>query len=254
MKNVYYIWKSVGFTPLQVVEKFKEKYPEYKNETVSYAGRLDPMAEGILILLIGEENKKRSKYLRLQKVYESEIVLGISTDTFDGLGLVTSFNLNDVPKAEIGNFLNKFVGKQKQTYPAYSSKAVKGKPLFWWARENRLDEIKLPTHEIEIYAIDILDFKKIYIQNLASEIINNIEKIDGDFRQKEIIKAWNKLMNSNKGKELVKFKIKISCSSGTYVRKIADDLGEKLETGAFAYSIKRTRIGKISGEDCLRLI
>ena len=98
MKNVIYLWKPVGVTPLQFLNIFKEKHSEYKNETLSYAGRLDPVAEGILIVLVGDENKKREKYLGLDKQYVSEIVFGISTDTFDQLGLITNVNVNNISK------------------------------------------------------------------------------------------------------------------------------------------------------------
>lgn len=253
MKNILYIWKPVGFTPLEIVEKFKERNPEYKNEIISYAGRLDPMAEGILILLIDEENKKRNNYLGLEKEYESEIVFGISTDTFDSLGLITNNEFKDLSKNEIENCLSSFLGKQKQAYPPYSSKAVKGKPLYWWARKGKINEIKIPETEIQIYSIELLVFENISVNNLVNVIIDKIEKINGDFRQKEIINTWQKFENENSNENLIKIKIKVNCSSGTYIRRIADDLGKKLESNAFALSIKRTKIGEISEKDCLRI-
>lgn len=240
------IWKPVGFTPFEVIGKFKEKYPEYKNETISYAGRLDPMAEGILILIIGDENKKRKKYLELKKEYESEIILGISTDTFDSLGLITNFNYKEISKKEIKKALKTFLGKQKQIYPAYSSKTVKGKPLYWWARRERLAEIKVPEKEIEIYSIVLLDFEKITVYDLAKKILKQIKNVKGDFRQDEIIKSWEEFEKDYNKENILKIKIKVSCSTGTYIRRIADDLGKKLEVGAFAYSIKRTAIGDIN--------
>ncbi len=254
MANTIYIWKPVGFTPLEIVDKFKEKYPEYEKETVSYAGRLDPMAEGILILLIGRENKNRNKYLDLKKKYESEIVLGISTDTYDSLGLITDINLKDISKGEIEESLENFVGKQKQLYPPYSSKAVNGKPLFWWARQGRVDEIKIPERDIEIYSIKLGELKNIKAKEMINQIIKQLKNIKGDFRQDEIIESWKKFERNYKNKDFLKIKIRVNCSSGTYIRGISDDLGKKLDSVAFAYSIRRTGIGKISEKDCLKII
>lgn len=253
MTNIVCIWKPVGITPFEAIQIFNKKNPKYRNETISYAGRLDPMAEGVLILLIGKENKNRDKYLKLKKEYESEIILGISTDTYDSLGLITDQSLKAVSRKEIEKSLKSFIGKQNQDYPPYSSKTVNGKPLYWWARNKNLNEIKIPNHEIEIYSIKLLNFEKVFVEKTVSEIIKQIKKVEGDFRQEDIIKSWGKFSKENNGKELIKIKIKTSCSSGTYVRGIASSLGEKLKTGAFTYSIKRTRVGGFKREDCLDL-
>ena len=174
MSDVIPIYKALGETPYQAILKFKKRFPEYMNVKISYAGRLDPMAEGLLLLLVGEENQKRKKYENLSKTYEFTVLLGIATDTYDILGkIVHSPNLNshlinnssivesgdgtsmDYGKWQMENILKSFLGKRVQPYPPYSSKAVKGKPLYWWARENRLDEIEIPTKVIEIYDIKL---------------------------------------------------------------------------------------------------
>lgn len=251
MNYVKYVWKPIGLTPLEAIEKLRLDHPELYKEKISYAGRLDPMAEGILILLIGEENKNRDKYLGLKKEYESEIIFGISTDSNDGLGLIEKVDYKEIDKNEIEKTLKELVRKQSQKYPVYSSKTVKGKPLFWWARNNKLNEINIPSKKIEIYSIEILEFKNIAATEMVDTIINNIKKVNGDFRQIEIINNWQEFLINNQNKEFQKIKIKISCSSGTYVRQIANELGEKLGTAAFAYSIKRTAIGIIKEKDCL---
>lgn len=253
MKTIVCVWKTVGLTPLQEVQIFKVKNSEYSNEKISYAGRLDPMAEGVLILLIGDENKNRNKYLNLEKTYESEIVLGISTDSFDALGIVQQINFAKISKEEIEKCLSGFLGKQKQIYPPYSSKAVKGKSLYWWARNNRLEEIEIPTRKVEIYSLKLIEFDEISVNKLTSNLLKDIKEIKGDFRQEEIIKGWEEFGEKYKNKRFLKIKIQVECSTGTYVRRIASDLGEKLGAGAFALSIKRTVVGKFSEKECLYL-
>ena len=71
LEKVINIYKPQGWTPLRTIVELKKLNKKYKDATISYAGRLDPMAEGVLLLLVGEENKKRKKYQDLTKVYEA---------------------------------------------------------------------------------------------------------------------------------------------------------------------------------------
>ena len=92
------IHKAVGQTPLEAIEQLRIQTPELYQVKLSYAGRLDPLAEGVLLVLVGEANKERDAYLGLDKVYEFEMVLGVRTDSYDLLGLVEKVNTN------IGNY------------------------------------------------------------------------------------------------------------------------------------------------------
>ena len=88
MKKVLKVWKNTGQTPLDTIDQLRIDNPEYKDEKITYAGRLDPLAEGEMILLVGEEVHNKQDYLDLEKEYEVDILLGVSTDSFDILGLV----------------------------------------------------------------------------------------------------------------------------------------------------------------------
>lgn len=243
MEKVILVDKPLGNTPLQAIKDFKKENPAYRDVTISYAGRLDPMAEGILLLLIGEENKKRKKYEDLPKSYETEIVFGITTDTFDSLGIIKEVSLK-TPKAEhLKKVVTGFIGKQEQKYPPYSSKSVNGRALYWWARRERLSEIEIPNRQIEIYKIKVLQTSMIPAKKLVDNINKRIENVEGDFRQEEILKAWAGFGKENEGKIFLKIRLEVACSSGTYIRRLALDIGEKLACGAFCLSIKRTRIG-----------
>src|SRR5262245_8184953 len=94
MKKVLPIYKPVCLTPNQLIEQLRNKHPEYQNEKIGFAGRLDPMAHGLMLLLIGYENKNRTEYLNLDKTYYFKILLGVETDSYDLLGLITSTNLS----------------------------------------------------------------------------------------------------------------------------------------------------------------
>lgn len=243
-KLVFPIWKDEGQTPLEAIALFKLKFPKYKTQTVSYAGRLDPMAEGLLLLLIGDENKNRKRYEDMEKEYIAEICLGISTDTFDALGIVQDDTVGELKYgADFGDVLRQHIGKKTQEYPPYSSKPVNGKPLYWWSRNNRLSEIELPTKDIEIYAIDLLSEKKLSLSHLVEDIAGRIKKVTGDFRQDAIVARWEDFARANPEAVIMVIKLRIVCSSGAYVRKLASDIGNQLGCGAFALTIVRTRIG-----------
>lgn len=249
MKKVLNLYKPQGMTPFGLVQKVKLEEAEYRNERIGYAGRLDPMAEGVMLLLVGEENKKRKYYERLDKEYEFEVLFGFATDTYDGLGLVESFCLKPINDLErkIEKYLNDLKGKSVQGYPPYSYVRVKGKPLFWWARNNRLDEIRIPKKRIEIYDLELMGTGKISSEEFFG-LFEKIRKVNGDFRQEEILKRWREVLEEVGDGVFPVAKIKIKCSSGVYVRGIANSLGKSLGTGGLALSIVRTRVGEFSSQ------
>ena len=86
MNKILNIYKPVGISPLDAIKTLKEKYPELKDEKMTYAGRLDPLAEGVLLILAGNAVYEKEKYLKLDKEYEAEILFGFNTDTYDIFG------------------------------------------------------------------------------------------------------------------------------------------------------------------------
>jgi tRNA pseudouridine55 synthase len=242
MKEVINVYKPAGATPFEIIEKLKENDFKYKDASMTYAGRLDPLAEGALVLLTGDAVHEKDKYLSFDKEYEAEILSGIRTDTFDILGL--PHLSQDSPEIS-SNELDKFKGEFVFSLPPYSSFKIKGKPLFQWAREGRLDEIEIPKRKTKIYDIKLEGKDKIKSRKLLKEILDKIEKVKGDFRQEEIKKEWEKLLAEEKMFDVSK--IKIFCSSGTYIRSIADKLGGAL------FSLKRTRVGDFKIADSIKI-
>jgi tRNA pseudouridine55 synthase len=248
-------------TPLEVITLFKEQHADYNSAKISYAGRLDPMADGLLLLLVGEENKRRKEYELLPKTYEFSVLLGVSTDSYDLLGQISHIGPKTaVETSEAENLLASFIGKKLQAYPPYSSRTVHGKPLYWWARQNRLQDISIPTKEVEIYDIQLLKQTMIGINDLRFTIKEKIQTVQGDFRQKEILQTWHDFLSARytgiPGTSKLSFSLlncRVTCSSGTYIRSLAHELGQKLGCGALAYSITRTQIGDYKLADALQL-
>src|SRR6185503_19293466 len=146
-----------------------------------------------------------------------------------------------------------------QIYPPYSSKTVEGKPLFEWARENKLAEIEVPAREIEIFDFKLLAKNSISVENLKKEIFSQVSSVQGDFRQNEIKEKWQDFFShpgrsEGSDKTFLTARFTIACSSGTYVRSLVNDLGEKLRTGAIALEILRTKVGEYRLNDSLKLL
>jgi len=258
MRDIITIYKPVGMTPLQAIIAVKNHLPELKTEKITYAGRLDPLAHGVLLLLIGEATKQREEYMALPKTYEFEVLLGIETDSYDILGYVKNVITKEVGKNVkliVNTFVNNHIGKQSHSYPPYSSKVVTGKPLFWWAKNNKLNEITIPKREIEIFDFKCIGVDEISLEILELKINKAISLVTGDFRQEKILKRWGKVFSSseNKSAKLTTIKFSISCTSGTYVRELVHQLGKEIGCGAIALNILRTSIGNYELKDSVKL-
>jgi len=267
MEKVINLYKPIGLTPLQAIDRFREGNRRYKSQKMSYAGRLDPMAQGVLLLLVGEENKKMRQYLGFDKEYKAKILLGFSSDTYDILGLVDDVSdsrgdasddgeeIKELDESEIKKTIKEFKGNYKQKLPAYSSYRVKGKSLFYYARKGKLDEIKIPEGEVVIKKVKVDSIYKIGSGKLLKEIKEKVGKVDGDFRQKEILKKWESLLKGKSGEDekYVVVEVVIGCSSGTYIRAIANDFGKRLGVNSLLLNLIRTKVGKFEVGKSVRL-
>lgn len=301
MQQIVNVYKPQGATPLEVIQQFKQQFPRYKDEKISYAGRLDPLAHGILLLLLGEQGSKennekrallrsadwrknrgvtveRDSLLNLPKEYEFEAVFGMETDTYDVLGLLQKIKvtdkgkktkhsptkiqsnmelfhsaLNDDLEKNIQSFIKSKLGKHIQQYPPFSSKPVQGKPLFRWAKENKLAKIEMPEREIEIFDFQLMGIYAINKDALQREVMQQIESVHGDFRQKEIQEKWEEFFAKNTNPIFRTARFTISCSSGTYIRSLVHELGKKLEIGAITLEILRTKVGEYELDSAITL-
>ena len=251
MNEVIAIYKQKGETPLHALDKLRIRHPKYANEKLSYAGRLDPLAEGVLLVLVGEANKERGKYINLEKNYVSKILLGVSTDTHDVLGIIKDINPIDVDERIFSEKINSFIGSFSQKYPNFSSKTIGGTALHELTRKEI--SFETPSHIVELKELRKIKKENIYGEQLLLNARKLISLIVGDFRQEEILKSWN---NAFLNKEITNskfnlFEIELEVSSGFYVRQFAYDLGEKLGVPALAFSIVRTKVGKWGILDCI---
>jgi len=234
-------YKKRGETPLEALNRLREENPELKNETLSYAGRLDPMAEGILLVLVGQvENQERAFFLQKDKEYKVEFLLGVSTDTGDVLGIVVNSNAMEVSDSDIQSVCKNFIEIKEQTYPWFSSKTVNGIPLFVYAQKKDFS-VERPIRDIKISEVKDIEFRIIETSKVVHRIQADISKVSGDFRQEESILSWsNAPQQMNKVSKVVS--CTISVSSGTYIRSLTEHFLKDTGVPATVLRLERTRV------------
>jgi tRNA pseudouridine(55) synthase len=243
-QGIFFFWKEPGETLAVMLRRFRDTQGLSEDEKLTYAGRLDPMAEGIVPILVGEARFQKDHMLRASKTYEVDILLGIGTDTGDMLGLPTvDLILNAVKdKNEIEKALLTLSETVSLPYPNYSSRPVDGKPLFMHARAK--NTVVVPIKNITIYSLELLGVQKVLVGDLLKQAIETIKKVQGDFRQSEIIEQWSDLCKKEDSAIVQLVHIKTTVSSGTYMRSVAEKMGELVRMPALAYKITRTEVKK----------
>lgn len=249
VSEVFNLFKKKSDTPLQTIERFITMHPKYSGVKMTYAGRLDPMAEGVLIVLAGEKNKERDAYTGLDKDYSFEFILGVETDTYDVLGKIVSHTtVTEVPLKTVQTAVKKYTGTFEQVYPAYSSKVIDGVPMFDLARKGKIEGVVLPTHTVTASKLKITGTRTISRDALKAEILKSVSHVKGDFRQEETIALWKHYLEGDAPENITIYSGELSCGSGFYVRQLVSDLGNDLGTKAVTTAILRTRVGEFKLE------
>lgn len=185
MDGIILINKPKEWTSHDIVNKVKK----ILNEKVGHTGTLDPMATGVLPLLVGKGTLCSKYLINHNKTYKVKLELGKKTDTADTEGKIVEekeVTNKMLEKTVIKEVLNKFLGKQEQIPPIYSAIKVNGKKLYEYARKGQT--VKIKSRQIEIYSIELLSIDK----------------------------------------KLKQIEFEVSCSKGTYIRSLCEDIGNKL--------------------------
>ena len=210
MNGILIINKEKGCTSHDIVYKIKKIF----NEKVGHTGTLDPLAEGVLPILIGKGTLCSKYLINHDKKYIVNLALGQRTETADLEGkIIEEKNIPDksLTQGEVEKVLKSFIGKQQQMPPIYSAIKVNGKKLYEYARKGQNVEIK--PREIEIYDI--------------------------------------KLMNIDAQKKQIQFEV--FCGKGTYIRSLCEDIAEKLETVGYMENLKRIQVGDFKIEESSKI-
>lgn len=210
MNGIIIINKHKGCTSHDIVYKVKKMF----NEKVGHTGTLDPMATGVLPLLIGKGTQCSKYLINHDKIYNVTLQLGEKTDTADSEGKVIEtkeVKEKTLKKENIEKILEKFKGKQEQIPPIYSAIKVNGKKLYEYARKGQKVEIK--PRKIEIYNIELLNINE---------------------KQKQI-------------------EFQVSCSKGTYIRSLCEDIAQRLGTVGHMLELKRIQVGNFNIKEAITI-
>lgn len=202
--------KPEGMTSHDVVDFVRKRFQIKK---VGHSGTLDPMATGILVMLLGNATKLSKEFTNLDKEYLAEMTLGAITDTADAQGkIIKEFpkdSYKDITRAQAEDALGNFKGEIEQVPPMVSALRFKGKRLYKLARKGI--KVTLQPRKIKVYELELTSF------------------------------------------EPPKIAFRVTCSKGTYVRKLCEDIGEKLGCGAHQSKLRRTRVGDFTIQDSVAL-
>lgn len=241
-------WQEIGTSASIISKRVSEKL----GVKTSHTGTLDPLAKGVVLIIIGEDSDNKEKYIQEHKEYEFDMVLGFSTDTHDGMGIIERIekqeDLNKITEDEIKTNIQKLIGKTHQKYPDFSSKKIEGKSLWEYKR------LGLPVPEVfidgEIYDIKVVSIKKVSSKEIIRDIENQILSVKGNFRQKEILQNYK---IAKFPESFISVKVRVVMSRGLYVRGLVRDLSLSLNSNGVVYNLVRTKDGKYSYSDCLKL-
>ncbi|MDN6070949.1 MAG: tRNA pseudouridine(55) synthase TruB [Lactococcus plantarum] len=202
------IYKTAGMTSHDVVFKLRKILQTKK---IGHGGTLDPDVTGVLPIAVGQGTRVIEFMTEAGKVYEGEVTLGFSTETEDASGEVIDKTpvLSQPSEEEIDTAMAEFVGKITQIPPMYSAVKVNGRKLYEYARAG--ETVERPTRQVVI----------------------------SEFTRTSPI-------TYDSDASVARFKFKVGCSKGTYVRTLAVNLGEKLGFASHMSALQRTASAGLS--------
>jgi len=201
--------KPAGITSHDVVARVRRAF---KIKRVGHAGTLDPFATGVLVVCVGAATRLVQHLVGLDKEYLATVRLGFATTTQDLTGepISETRDAQTITQQEVRSALTEFTGEQRQTPPMFSAKKIGGRKLYELARLG--ETVEREPVAISIYSVELMD------------------RGDGPLLLRDDC--------------TVEFNMRVRCSSGTYIRTLANDLGERLGYGGHLTALRRTRVGE----------
>lgn len=207
LEGILVVNKPAGMTSHDVVDRVRRRLGMRR---VGHAGTLDPLATGVLIILVGRSTKLFNRFMDFDKAYRATLRLGLTTTTADIQGeVLQEKDFSGVNEDALRDAFSGFVGDIEQIPPMVSAVKVKGRRLYELARKGI--EVERKPRRIHIERIDLKSFSA----------------PDAEFF--------------------------LECSKGTYVRKLAEDVGEVVGCGACVTQIERTRVGPYTLDQAVEL-
>jgi len=234
MDNILLIDKPVGITSFDVIRRLRREFKEKgilipdlrakggvktlkasRRVKMGHAGTLDPLASGLMIIGVGDGTKKLSEYIKLDKEYVAEILLGERRSTGDMEGeVLEEMEVDEVSREDVEEVLKSMLGTVTLPVSAYSAIKKDGVPMYKRAR--RLEKVGKQVEELPV-------------------------------RDMEVIEAEYQEHSCADGRCIVQ--VRFYVGSGTYIRSLAEEIGRRLKCPATLKSLRRTKVGEFSVED-----
>lgn len=213
--GVLVVDKPLGVTSHGVVARARKALGIRR---IGHAGTLDPQASGILVLGIGQATRILGYLSGVDKDYSSTFLLGISTSTDDADGdVIAAFDAAMITREDVESSLSPMRGEILQRPSAVSAIKVDGRRAYDRVRSG--ETVELPPRAVTVSALDLVGFEHVTVGT----------------------------------QHIVKVSVNVTCSSGTYIRAIARDLGESLGVGGHVTELRRTRSGAFGLADAVSL-
>jgi tRNA pseudouridine55 synthase len=212
--------KPLGLTSLQALDALRAADPALRDRRLGHAGRLDPMAEGLLTVLVDDETRD----------------------------VVPDFPLDD---GSFARACRAWEGAVAQRYPPFSQARVAGRSLLAWGAAGLAMERPVATRTIA--SITALGRRVEAGEAIVAEAVRRAGLVRGELRQEAIAARWRAQEAALAGRSVTVVSLRVACSAGTYMRSLAHDLGAAVGAPSIAWRIRRTRAGELRVEDARRL-
>ena len=236
--------KAKDISSAHVVAKMKYLFNAKK---CGHTGTLDPSAEGLLPICFGEATKFASFLLEGKKEYIASIQLGITTDSYDLTGTIIAKSIVNINLSDIKSTLDKFKGESKQLPPIYSALKHNGKPLYQYVRTNK--NVSNNNPDLITQTTLLKDDQAQYESQTVLQNIAITEILQSKIRYVTIYEL--ELMSYCNNTNLLT--LRVLCSKGTYIRTLAEDIGNLLGCGASLIALRRTKTNKFQIQEAITL-
>ncbi|MBR3441303.1 MAG: hypothetical protein IKH00_06545 [Bacteroidales bacterium] len=272
--------KPYRWTSADVVRKLKWaacKHFGKKNLKVGHAGTLDPLATGVLLICVGKATRLAETLQKDRKEYVAGIAFGATTPSFDlEKAADKTYPIDKVTEESVTELLPRFLGEQDQVAPLFSAKSVDGVRAYELARRQFKERGKAKTEVLEDFdhsVADLLNVQRINIYELEllsfdpsmAEAPLDPGRVHSRFAAAEYGQGprcplpdgdnngpdGRINVADTSGLDLAVATVRIACSKGTYIRALARDFGEALDSGAHLSSLRRTKSGGFDVETAL---
>lgn len=232
--------KPRGLGSTQAVSAVKRNLREggFKKTKVGHGGTLDPLAEGVLPIALGEATKLAGRMLDASKVYEFTIQFGEETDTLDAEGEVVTRSDRIPPLAAVAAVLGHFTGPIEQVPPAYSALKVDGKRAY--ARARAGEDVTIKPRKVTIHALELASQYGVDDEELGSAFATTRGRPDPFDPSAPLVLAASVTLRAH-------------VSKGTYIRSLARDIARALGTCGHVTYLRRTRAGPFVEDKAISL-